>query len=108
MPYPRTVVALDASRDGATIVAGQSDGRVLRSLPGAPTPAEVMRLPVSATSVATSADGRIVVAAGGKQAAVARSDGSLVPVAAPAGFDAQAVAISSSGRTAAVSLWRPR
>lgn len=102
-----TVSAVAGSADGRVIVAGRSDGTVLRwSLP-ATRPAVIARMSREVTGVSVNGNGSAVVA--DSQAAALRWDlgRGVRPLRIAAGQRPVAVSISESGRFAAVASTPP-
>jgi WD40 repeat protein len=98
-----TVTRLGASGDGKTLVAGLADGHVLRWPISDPKPATVIKLSSAITSIAVSTDASVIAAADNHTAALWRSGHDEVSLPVPGGRSANAVAVSSSGKTAVVN-----
>jgi WD40 repeat protein len=95
------VTALAASADGNAVVAGLADGRLAWFNTATGRRASVLVGQASVTDVAISADGGTVVAADGSAASLWRA-GMRHAVRFAAGHLASSVAVSPSGRLAAV------
>ncbi len=102
LPMGSRVMQVVGSGNGQVIAAGLADGQVKRWSRGAPAPVVAFRLPSSVSSVAVDNDGGEIVATDGSRALLWRSGQAVASLPGPAGVAATAVAISPSGRTAAV------
>lgn len=102
------VTELTGSGDGKTLVAGLSDGRVVRWGLGDSQPTTAMKLSSPIASLGVSADASVIVASDKSTAALWRSGQNAVSLKVPAGQSANAVTVSPSGRTAVVDGYFPR
>ena len=103
LPMGGQVAQLSGSCDGRIVVAGLQDGRVLRWHLAEPRPRTVFTLHAPIASLAVSRDGGAVVATDGTDAMLWQESRPLAKLRIPPGQNAQAVALSPSGRTAVVT-----
>jgi WD40 repeat protein len=94
-----TVSYLTGSSDGKTIVAGLSDGRVIRWRLPDPAPQVVLTLPAGISDLAVSRQGTEIAASDGTEAELWRVGRLPLGLAVPAGEKADVVALSPSGHT---------
>ena len=97
-----SVSRLAASGAGSTIIAGLTDGRVLRWTLADPHPRLAFKMTAAITSLAVSRDGTVIAASDGSAARLWRQDHAVADLSVPAGQTADTVALSPSGRTAVV------
>ncbi len=103
------VAVLDSSADGHTIVAGLSDGHVVRwRLPGSTAAESLITLPTAVTALAVSADGAVIVATDASHMALWRNGSGQAALDVPDGYRTGGpIGISPSGKTVAVDALRP-
>ena len=87
---------------GSTVVAGLTDGRVLRWTLADPRPRLAFTMTAAITSLAVSRDGTVIAASDGSGARLWRQGHAVADLSVPAGQTADVVALSPSGRTAVV------
>lgn len=98
-----TVSLLACSADGKTVVAGLSDGSIIRwRAPRWDSAVVVGTLGKRIVSVAVNGDGSVIAAADGSESLLWRADQAAVRLTAPAGQGVDIVGISPSGHTIVV------
>jgi WD40 repeat protein len=102
LPMGAQVAELSGSGDGRTVVAGLSNGRVVRWNLAEPNPHPVFALDAAISSLAVSRDGSVIVASDGSDATLWQQGRPVTVIRIPPGQKAGAVALSPSGRTAVV------
>jgi len=99
---PTDVTALESSSDGRAVVAGLTDGEVIRWTIADSISHFVTRLPKAVKKIALDATANVIIATDGNRIALYRGGLPEVPVAAPSGQQPDIVAISAGGHVAAI------
>ncbi len=103
LPFDADVTRIVASGDGGAIVAGLTDGRVLRWRLAEKAPELLTDLDGELTALAVSSNADVVVAADKSTARVLRAGREPQPIAVELGTELRGAAVSPSGRTAVVT-----
>ncbi|MGC3992645.1 MAG: TIR domain-containing protein [Propionicimonas sp.] len=99
--FDADITALAASTDGTTVALGLADGSVY-TVGGSGTPRLRFTLPAAVTALRTNRDGSVVLAAAGATLSVSDAAGMRTLTTSADLVDAEALALSPSGRRAAL------